>query len=164
MPGTLLRIDGQGILLTGESGSGKSDAALGLLDRGHALVADDAVELELHLGRPRGRCPAPLQGLLAVRGLGVLEVGALFGAAALCPACPIDLIVHLDAAQPLPVDPLAVQWATGTIMAANIPKLTLPTRGGRDLPLLIELAVRSGRQRAQAALVAGHQALPRESS
>lgn len=154
MPGTLLRVHGAGVLLTGESGSGKSDAALGLLDRSHALVADDAVELELRQGRPWGHCPAALRGRLAIRGLGIVEVAAVLGAAPLCPACPIDLIVHLDPERPVAADPLAAQWSTGTIMAADIPKLTLPTGRGRDLPLLIELAARMNRQ----------QALPRESS
>src|SRR5690606_5755078 len=70
IPGTLVEIAGVGVLLSGESGVGKSDTVLGLLDRGHRLIADDAVELYLCSGRLHGRSPEQLRGLVAIRGLG----------------------------------------------------------------------------------------------
>lgn len=139
--GTLVRIDGGGVLLTGESGSGKSDTALGLLDRGHALVADDAVWLSRREGRLWGRPPAGMEGLLCLRGLGIVEVTALFGPGAAADGAPVQLIVHLD--PELRVYGLPAPAQGRTIMAARVPRLVLPTGRGRDLPLLVETAARA---------------------
>lgn len=142
MPGTLLEIAGVGTLLSGDSGTGKSDAVLGLLDRGHRLIADDAVALYRRGTRLYGRCPPPLLGLVAVRGLGVLDVRRLFGVQCLCPSKAVELEIALEPQRP-PADALAVERDCRTIMGVAVPRLRLPVAGGRDLPLLLEAAVKA---------------------
>ncbi|HEX5514671.1 MAG TPA: hypothetical protein VFY81_09770 [Gammaproteobacteria bacterium] len=142
LPGTLVEIAGVGVLLSGESGVGKSDAVLGLLDRGHRLIADDAVELYLGSGRLYGRCPEPLQGLVAIRGLGILDVRQIFGQECLRSDQPVDLEIALELRQP-PVDALMVERDIRSIMDVAVPRLRLPIFGGRDLPLLLEVAARA---------------------
>ncbi len=142
LPGTLLEILGVGVLLSGESGSGKSDAVLGLLDRGNRLIADDAVEFYRRGGRLYGRCPAGLRGLVAIRGLGVLDVRQLFGPRALCASKAVALEIALES-QPPPADARMVERDIRTIMDTAVPRLRLPAASGRDLPLLLETAVRA---------------------
>lgn len=147
IPGALVAIDGFGVLVTGESGRGKTDLLLGLLDRGHALVADDAVAIGIERGRLTGRCPPELAGLLAVRGLGLMDARALFGPERVRAQAPIELVLDLDETPP-GADPLSVARDTRTILSTEIPCLRLPT-AGRDAPLLVELAARAERLRRQ---------------
>jgi HPr kinase/phosphorylase len=142
IPGTLLDIGGIGVLLSGDSGIGKSDAVLGLIDRGHRLIADDAVEVRQRGGRLRGYAPPALRGLVAVRGLGVLDVGRLFGRRVLCASKAIDLEIALERRVPA-ADGLAVDQDLRSIMELSIPRLRLPIGGGRDLPLLVETAAKA---------------------
>lgn len=144
IPGTLLLVAGIGVLLCGDSGSGKSDAVLGLLDRGHRLVADDAVALRQCDGRLRGASPARLRGLVAARGLGLVEVATLFGPDRLAPEAELELLIELRD-EPPAADGLAVARSARTIMATSLPALRLPLGRGRDTALLIELAVRQHR-------------------
>lgn len=153
VPGSLLQVAGLGVLLSGESGSGKSDTVLGLLDRGHRLVADDAVRVFRHGESLWGAPPPGLEGMLAVRSLGVLDVATLFGAEALLPDSPIELVIHLCPAAPQS-DALAVRQDSRTIMTTRLPRLTLATGHGRDLPLLVEIAVRARRHGSQAGFIA----------
>jgi|HigsolmetaAR202D_1030399.scaffolds.fasta_scaffold05728_5 Serine kinase of the HPr protein, regulates carbohydrate metabolism len=146
IPGTLLEVAGLGVLLRGESGVGKTDLALSLLDRGHCLIVDDAVALTPREGRLRGHAPAALRGLVAVRGLGVLPVQRLFDGSRLKDGCDIDLVIDLDPAPPGP-DPLAVEHDSVTIEGVAIPRLRLPLGRDRDRALLIELAVKAERLR-----------------
>lgn len=141
IPGALVAINGIGVLLTGESGVGKSDTLLGLLDRGHHLIADDAVELYLEAGALHGRCPQPLHGLLAIRGLGVLDVAQLFGAGCLLNSHRLDLEIALEDSAP-PADPLMVARGNRSIMGSCVPYVRLPATGQRNLPLLLETAVK----------------------
>lgn len=151
--GTLVAIDGQGVLIQGEAGTGKSEAALGLLDRGHRLVADDAVRLTGGAdAAPRGKAAPLLAGRLAVRGLGVLDVARLYGAAAVAASAPINLVVRLAADDD--ADPLHGAWARTELLGASLPAVTL--RPARALPLLIETALRrqsGGGDTASAALI-----------
>jgi len=94
-PGTLVQVQGVGILLLGASGMGKSETALALLHEGHSLVADDLVCYSRQANALIGSAPAALRGKLHIRDLGVLEVANLFGAQAICPQCNIDLVVKL---------------------------------------------------------------------
>lgn len=159
IPGALIAIAGVGVLLTGDSGTGKSDTILGLLDRGHRLIADDAVELYRHGNQLHGRCPPPLRGLVAIRGLGVLCVPELFGPEALLDSQRLDLEIALRKSPP-PVDPLMVVRGNRSIMGVTVPCLQLPATGRRDLPLLLEIAVRmranSSAQTSQAWAPAQH--------
>ena len=96
MHGVLMDVLGMGVLITGDSGLGKSELALELISRGHGLVADDVVDIErVSQHAIVGRCPALLQGLLEVRGLGLIDIRTIFGESAVRRRMPIKLIVHL---------------------------------------------------------------------
>lgn len=139
-----------GILITGDSGIGKSHVALALIDRGHALVADDAPSISRHAdGLLYGTCPASIQNLLEVRGLGILRVRELFGARALRSVHRLDIIIHLNAASqtqpPLAIasqQRLAGHWETREILHVETRMLILQTQPAPMLALLIETAVR----------------------
>ncbi|MBA1146080.1 hypothetical protein H0Z60_03300 [Ectothiorhodospiraceae bacterium WFHF3C12] len=142
LPGQLVDVHGRGLLLTGPAGSGKSEATLGLVERGHRLVADDAFRAGFQ-PRPgwQGRPCAGAEGRLAVRGLGILDMSALFGAGALATGTRIHLEVTLDPTLRLsPTGLLTGEWDRS--MLPGIPRLRLPTRDPRNLPLLLEIAVR----------------------
>src|SRR3990167_8756694 len=95
--GVFMNIVDLGILLTGESGIGKSETALSLIDRGHRLVADDAVEFYRVGQHVYGRCPTPLKYLLEVRELGIIDLMTLYGESAIAPPLPLSLIIELTA-------------------------------------------------------------------
>jgi HPr kinase/phosphorylase len=145
--GVYLEVMGVGIFITGESGSGKSEVALELLSRGHRLIADDAVEFS-RTGPDVliGRCPRMLRDFLEVRGLGILNVRAMFGDTAVRPEKTLRLIVHL---QPLTaermarVDRLQAEQKTRTILDVDIPEVVLYVAPGRNLAVLVEAATRA---------------------
>ena len=145
--GVFLDVFEVGVLITGQSGLGKSELALELISRGHGLVADDAVEL--YRTGPEtleGRCPPMLRDFLEVRGLGVLNIRAIFGETAVRPKKPLKLIIHLvmandDYMQSL--DRLSIQSETQTILNVAIRSVTLPVAVGRNLAVLVEAAVRN---------------------
>lgn len=145
IPGVLLSIAGRGVLLTGDSGSGKSEAALGLLERGHRLVADDAVTIDSLNGRLRGRAPARLRGLLEVRGLGLLDVPRLYGPAAVAASAGIELEIELQpatAADFAAWPRLQPRLDQHELLGCRLPRLRLPLAPGRAVALLVETAVR----------------------
>ncbi len=144
-PGALVEVYGLGVFLSGESGSGKSDLVLELLDRGHALIADDAVALHREGEHLHGYCPPPLRGLVAARGLGILDVAAHFGADRVRDRAVISLCIALQGQVSAP--PLAEAWGSRTIMSVAVPCLELGP--GRNRPLLVELAVRELSRRRQ---------------
>lgn len=142
LPGQVVQVLGCGLLITGPAGCGKSEATLGLLDRGHRLVADDAFVGEY---RPapgwHARSCAEGRGRLAVRGLGIIDVPRAFGAASLADATPLHLEVHLSPGLTLSADGLLHgQWRIPTL--PGLPCLALPCEAGRNLPLLLETAAR----------------------
>lgn len=146
IPGTLLAIQGRGLLITGESGAGKSLLALGLLDRGHALVSDDLVEIQAEGGALNGYCPEVLQGRLEVRGVGLVDVRRLFGPQAWCRHIRIDHVLHL---QPAIASEVWPAWPRPdgqrdhlTLQGVRLPRLTLPASGDGVSPLLVETALR----------------------
>ncbi|WP_198007239.1 hypothetical protein [Nitrococcus mobilis] len=139
-PGTLVQVHGYGVLLQGESGVGKSETALMLLERGHQLITDDAVRIQAHAsGALLGSAPGPLHGQLAVHGLGLLKVNELFGETAVTSSAIIRLLVALTTQSP-PTDPLTGAWATQGWLGRSLLRLTLSNR--RPRALLIETAVR----------------------
>lgn len=146
LPGVLVRVHATGVLITGESGTGKSELALGLLDRGHQLIADDAVDIRLTPNGLVGRSPGELAGRIEVRGLGILSVAALFGDDRVLQETDIALAIHLlrpeDRTGWAEWPRLRGQWEAATVLGRSLPRLTLPTGGGRPLPLLVEVAVR----------------------
>lgn len=139
-PGTLVRIHGYGVLIQGESGVGKSETALMLLERGHPLVSDDAVRIVAETdGTLRGSPPGAFQGCLAVHGLGLVNVKDCFGENAVASSAVIRLIVTLTDTAPM-TDPLHGAWSAPGWLGRKLPHLALYTR--RPQALLVETAVR----------------------
>jgi HPr kinase/phosphorylase len=147
MHGVLLDVLGLGVLLTGNSGVGKSELALELISRGSGLVADDVVEL-YRVGPEtiEGRCPSLLKNYLEVRGLGVLDIRTIFGEAAVRPRKNLKLVVHLEkpaAADKPYIERLPLKPGVQDIMGISIHKVTIPVAAGRNLAVLTEAAVRN---------------------
>ena len=145
--GVLLDVLGMGVLITGDSGVGKSELALELLTRGSGLIADDVVEL-FRIGPEtiEGRCPQLLRDFLEVRGLGVLNIRTIFGEAALRPRKSVKLVVHLErpAGHDLSLmERLPLKPGTEQIMGVDIREVTIPVAAGRNIAVLIEAAVRN---------------------
>jgi HPr kinase/phosphorylase len=145
--GVCLDVLGMGVLLTGDSGVGKSELALELISRGSGLIADDVVELYC-LGPEtiEGRCPALLRDYLEVRGLGVLNIRTIFGEAALRPRKNLKLIVHLQrphATESAQMERLPLNAGSQQLMGVDISKVTIPVAAGRNLAVLTEAAVRN---------------------
>ncbi len=142
--GTLLCLFGKGVLLQGVPGSGKSECALALLDRGHALVCDDAPLFEVRENRLFGSAPLNIAGLLEVRGLGIIEIKAHFGEMALMRACPLDLVIELrEPALGGQEDRLPKSNLTFIeIMGISIPHLILSVMLKSHMAILVETAVR----------------------
>jgi HPr kinase/phosphorylase len=144
--GVFLDVLGFGILITGDSQIGKSELALELISRGAGLVADDAVELfQIGPETIQGRCPVLLRDFLEVRGIGVLNIKAIFGETAVRPRKTLRLIVHLE--RPTKeyfagLDRLQTKSSTTTILGVEIPTVTLAVVAGRNLAVLVEAAVR----------------------
>ena len=138
--GVLLNVHSYGVLLTGESGIGKSELALSLLDRGHQLIADDAPEFKQVDNKLYGTCPALLQNLLEVRDIGVLDITSLYGQHAIIQAQQLELIIHLTKNLPT-TRILASSYDTETILGISVPKIMLPVYQGRNLPVLVEAIV-----------------------
>ncbi len=145
--GVLLDVLGMGVMITGESGVGKSELALELVSRGHGLVADDVVELRRIAPETlEGRCPPMLRDFLEVRGLGVLNIRTIFGETAVRRRKSMKLIVHLlkpGGADPNSVERLPINDVNETVMGVNIRKVIIPVVAGRNLAVLVEAAVRN---------------------
>ena len=144
--GVFLDVLGFGTLITGDSQIGKSELALELISRGAGLVADDAVELyQVGPETIQGRCPALLRDFLEVRGIGVLNIKAIFGETAVRPRKTLRLIVHLERptdAYFRGLDRLQTKSSATTILGVEIPTVTLAVVAGRNLAVLVEAAVR----------------------
>jgi HPr kinase/phosphorylase len=145
--GVFLDVLGMGVLITGESGVGKSELGLELISRGSGLVADDVVELYRTAPETlEGRCPALLKDFLEVRGLGVLDIRTIFGETSVRPRMNLKLIVHLER----PAGPDAVRLerlplaaSNQTVLGVEVRKVSIPVAAGRNLAVLVEAAVRN---------------------
>ena len=145
--GVFMEIYSIGVLITGESGSGKSELALELVTRGHRLVADDAPEFtQIAPDVLDGTCPDLLQDLLELRGLGVLNIRQMFGDTAVKRNKYLRLIVHLSrpSLEPSPtgMERLTGDLGTRRVLDLDVPMITLPVMAGRNLAVLTEAATR----------------------
>ncbi len=146
MHGVFMDILGLGVLITGESGLGKSELGLELISRGNGLVADDAVDLfRINQTTIEGRCPELLQNLLEVRGIGLLDIRAIFGETAVRRKMRLKLIVHLVRKETLERDYDRIPFEPLTQDVAGIPvrKVVIQVVAGRNIAVLVEAAVRN---------------------
>ena len=144
--GVFMDILGMGVLITGESGLGKSELGLELISRGNGLVADDAVDLyRINQTTIEGKCPDLLQNLLEVRGIGLLDIRAIFGEAAVRRKMRLKLIVHLVRKETLERDyeRMPYQPLTQDVLGVPVLKVVIQVVAGRNIAVLVEAAVRN---------------------
>jgi HPr kinase/phosphorylase len=146
--GVFMDVLGLGVLITGDSGVGKSELGLELISRGHGLVADDVVEIAcLAADTLEGRCPPMLKDFIEVRGLGLLDVRTIFGETAVRPKMRLRLIAHLDrpatAGSRDVTERLPLAEQSEAILGVTVRKVVIPVAAGRNLAVLLEAAVRN---------------------
>lgn len=141
--GVLLSVYGKGVLLTGDSGMGKSEIALELIKRGHLLVADDRVDCYKVHHNVVGTAPVILKEMLEIRGIGIINVAKMFGVSSVLDKVQIELNIHLDPWHPdKDYDRVGIETKKCTqILDVNIPKIELPVKEGRSMGSIIESAV-----------------------
>ena len=147
--GVLVEVYGEGVLIMGESGVGKSETAIELLKRGHRLVADDAVEIKRVSSRTLvGSSPAIIRHFVELRGIGIIDVKEIFGMGAVKDTESINMIIHLEPwVEGKQYDRLGMLDEYTNIMGINIPSLTIPVKPGRNLAIIIEVASMNNRQK-----------------
>ncbi len=143
--GVLLDVYGVGIFLSGKSGVGKSEAALELVKRGHQLVADDVVDIcRISDNRLIGTCPEKVRHLMEIRGIGVIDVKAMYGIGAVAFSKTIDLIIELETwDENKAYDRIGLQDDKIEIMGVHVPHQTMPIKPGRNLAIIVEVAARN---------------------
>jgi HPr kinase/phosphorylase len=145
--GVFMDVLGVGVLITGDSGAGKSELALELISRGHGLVADDVVEISrVAAGVLEGRCPEMLKDFLEVRGLGILNIRTIFGETACRRKMKLKLIAHLQRRTGGSDEPLRLALDdedTQDVLGVPVRRVVLPVAAGRNLSVLLEAAVRN---------------------
>ncbi len=153
MHGVFLDVFGLGVLLTGDSGIGKSEIALNLINRSHRLIADDTVELtRIDDETLMGRCPVVLQDFLEVRGLGILNIREMFGDIAVKNAKRLHLVINLleiTHEEFKTADRLHGIHRKRQILKVVVPEVSIPVSPGRNLAILVEGAVRNELLRAK---------------
>ena len=147
--GVLVEVYGEGILLLGDSGVGKSETAIELLKRGHRLIADDAVEIKrVSATSLVGRAPEIIRHYVELRGIGIVDVRRLFGMGAVKESEKIDLVINLEPWQNDKMyDRLGLDEQTTEILGISIPSIVLPVSSGRNLSVVIEVAAMNNRQK-----------------
>ncbi len=143
--GVLVSVDGLGVLLTGESGVGKSEAALELVRRGHQLVADDVVDIcRVSDNRLVGECPEMVRHFMEIRGIGIIDIRTMYGVSAVAQNRSIDLVMNMEHwVSGKAYDRLGLHEEYVTILGVKVPSQTLPVRPGRNIAIIIEVAVRN---------------------
>ena len=145
--GVLMDVYGEGVLILGDSGIGKSETAIELLKRGHRLVADDAVEIRRVSNSLYGTAPEIIRHYIEIRGVGVIDVQQLFGMGAVQFDSDIEIVIHLEPWQDGKFyDRLGLEGDTYTILGVQLPYVTIPVRPGRNLAGIVEIAAMKNRQ------------------
>ena len=147
--GVLVEVYGEGILILGESGVGKSEAAIELVKRGHRLVADDAVEIkkvsDISLV---GSSPEIIRHFIELRGIGIIDVKEIFGIGAVKNTEKIDMIINLETwVDGKQYDRLGLEDEYTEILGIKIPSLLIPVKPGRNLAVIVEIAAMNNRQK-----------------
>ncbi len=147
--GVLVEVYGEGILITGDSGVGKSETAIELIKRGHRFIADDAVELRKVSAKAIvGRAPDIIKHIIELRGIGIVDVRRLFGMGAVKETEKIDMIINLEPwVQGKMYDRLGLDTEYTDIMGIKITSLTIPVKPGRNLAVILEIAAMNNRQK-----------------
>ena len=147
--GVLVEVYGEGILILGESGVGKSETAIELVKRGHRLVADDAVEIKRVSDKTLvGSSPEIIRHFVELRGIGIIDVKEIFGIGAVKDTENIDMIIHLEPwEEGKQYDRLGMVDEYTNIMGINVPSLTIPVKLGRNLAVIVEVASMNNRQK-----------------
>ena len=147
--GVLVEVYGEGVLLLGESGVGKSETAIELVKRGHRLVADDAVEIKrVGVKRLVGSAPELIRHYIELRGIGVVDVQQLFGMSAVREDQDIDLVVNLEQWNDATMyDRLGLEQLYTVILDVKVPALTVPVKPGRNLAIIVEVAAMNNRHK-----------------
>ncbi|MBR4072436.1 MAG: HPr(Ser) kinase/phosphatase, partial [Clostridia bacterium] len=147
--GVLVEVYGEGILLLGESGVGKSETAIELVKRGHRLIADDAVEIRKVSSKSLvGTAPDNIRHFIELRGIGIINASRIFGAGAVKLTEKINLVINLEPWDVNKVyDRMGLESQTTEILGLTIPSLTIPVKPGRNLAVIIEVAAMNSRQK-----------------
>lgn len=147
--GVLIEIYGEGVLIIGDSGIGKSETAIELVKRGHRLIADDAVEIKRVSDKTLvGSAPKLIKHYIELRGIGIVDVRRIFGMGAVKESEKIDLVIKLENWQPGKLyERLGSEDEYTNIMGNNIPSLTIPVKPGRNLAVILEIAAMNNRQK-----------------
>jgi len=147
--GVMMEIYGEGVLLQGESGVGKSEVAIELIKRGHRIIADDAVEIrESSHGKLEATAPELIRHYMELRGIGVIDVRRLFGMGAIKASQKIDLVIHLEPWNDSAIyDRLGMDSNYTEILGVKIPSITVPVKPGRNLASITEVAAMNNRNR-----------------
>ncbi len=147
--GVLVEVYGEGMLLLGESGVGKSETAVELVKRGHRLIADDAVEIRRVSNRTLvGSSPENIRHFLEMRGVGIINARRLFGMGAVKITEKIDLIVQLEIWDPTKTyDRMGIENEYTSILGIDVPSITIPVKPGRNLAIILEVAAMNNRQK-----------------
>lgn len=147
--GVLVEVYGEGILLLGDSGVGKSETAIELVKRGHRLIADDAVELKRVSAKTLvGQAPEIIRHYVELRGIGIVDVRRLFGMGAVKDTERVDLVINLEPwIQGKMYDRLGLDSEKIEILGIELPMITIPVRPGRNLAIILEIAAMNNRQK-----------------
>ena len=143
--GVLVDVHGVGILITGESGVGKSEVALELVRRGHQLCADDVVDIcRVAENRLVGECPEMVRHFMEIRGIGLIDIRAMYGIGAVIRSKSIDMVIHLEHwDSKKEYDRLGLNEETTSILDVKVPYQVMPVRPGRNLAIIVEVAARN---------------------
>ena len=148
--GVLVDVFGVGVLITGESGVGKSECALELIKRGHQLVSDDVVDISRVGKTLYGEAPETLRDLMELRGIGIVDIKSIFGIGAVERRRTVDMVINLEVWQPgKDYARLESGERTTDILGVSVPLIELPVRSGRNLAIIVEIAARNWRLKAE---------------
>ena len=147
--GDLVEVYGEGMLIIGESGVGKSETAIELIKRGHRLIADDAVEIRRVSNKTLvGTPPENIRHFIELRGIGIINARRIFGMGAVKPSEKIDMVINLEVwDQEKVYDRMGLESEETEILGLKVPQVTVPVRPGRNLAIILEVAAMNNRQK-----------------